>query len=593
MKDYNLKLLISLLIISLSNLATGQSSVSLFNGKDVSGWRKVGGTGQFTVEDGVIRGHSIDIKDNTFLTTKKTYDNFILELEARFDMDELTNSGIQFRSHAIDNRLRGYQFEFDNGATTSNTGAVWDEYGTRGFIAPFIPLSWIHKADYKELMQKHGEAVKTFQTNTASLLKKRDWNTIKIHCQDGRVQTWLNGVKQTDFTDPKGVGYKSGLIGLQLHSGKRCEVSWRNIQITPLQATTNTAASTVSDDKKEVLTADQLAYLDKLMRDTFRFMHEAADPETGLTGNHKGDYSFVNSTPIGLHIASLAIGSELGLIDKDEAAAKFEKVLDTMEKIHFKQDGFFPNFINRDLSTKFNSVMVISDYNFYPVGMVVARQVWPQYEKRISKYLDSIKWNKLYNKTQNRVIAGYDLSTKKAAYEGLWLASDARCALMMMVGAGAAPGKVWEGQISSKMNTAYGPINTPGMNFGGTYIAGITGLFMHESDLVNVGSTVGNMGWFQYKFSRKRNYPLWGWSNSFIVGRNYSSAGMIPEWNVTPHALSMLLEYYPRHVTAALQKMTKMGGQVPPKGYEGKEWGLLGCYDMERNLWGDYYLSLE
>jgi hypothetical protein len=60
---------------------------------------------------------------------------------------------------------------------------------------------------------------------------------------------------------------------------------------------------------------------------------------------------------IGLHIASLAIGSELGLIDKDEAAAKFEKVLDTMEKIHFNQDGFFPNFINRDLSTKFNSVM--------------------------------------------------------------------------------------------------------------------------------------------------------------------------------------------------------------------------------------------
>ncbi|MBT4820486.1 MAG: hypothetical protein HON70_32560, partial [Lentisphaerae bacterium] len=139
----------------------------------------------------------------------------------------------------------------------------------------------------------------------------------------------------------------------------------------------------------------------------------------------------------------------------------------------------------------------------------------------------------------------------------------------------------------------YGTIHTPGMNFGGTYIAGITGLFMYESDLVDVGATVGNMGWFQYQFSRKRNYPLWGWSNSFIVGRHYSAAGMIPEWNVSPHALSMLLEYYPRHVTATLQKMDKMGGRIPPAGSEGKEWGLLGCYDMERNLWGDYYLSLE
>jgi len=77
------------------------------------------------------------------------------------------------------------------------------------------------------------------------------------------------------------------------------------------------------------------------------------------------------------------------------------------------------------------------------------------------------------------------------------------------------------------------------------------------------------------------------------VGRSYSAAGMIPEWNITPHALSMLLDYYPRHVTAALQKMDMMGGRVPPEGSEGKEWGLLGCYDMDRNLWGDYYLSLE
>ena len=224
-------------ILLTEDLAAGhQQSISLFNGKDLSGWHKVGGTGKFMVENGVIRGHGIDIKGNTFLTTNKTYDNFILELEARFDMDELTNSGIQFRSHAIDKRLRGYQFEFDNGAATSNTGAVWDEYGTRGFISPFIPLPWIHKTDYDALMQKHGEAVKTFQTNTAKLLKKRDWNTIKIRCRDGRVQTWLNGIKQADFTDPEGAGFRSGVIGLQLHSGKRCEVSWRNIRITELES---------------------------------------------------------------------------------------------------------------------------------------------------------------------------------------------------------------------------------------------------------------------------------------------------------------------------------------------------------------------
>jgi hypothetical protein len=353
------------------------------------------------------------------------------------------------------------------------------------------------------------------------------------------------------------------------------------------------ALPAIASQRKDVLDKNQIEFLDGLMRDTFRFMHESVDPVTSLTGNTQGDTSFVNSTPIGLHIASLAIGSELGLIDADEAAAKFEKVLDTMEKIHFKQDGFFPNFIKQDLTPQFDSVMIISDYNFYPIGMVVARQVWPQYEERITKYLDSIKWDKLYNKEANRVISGYDLATGKAANEGLWVASDARGAVVMMVGSGAVPPKVWDGMVHTKMETEYGSIYTPGMNFGGTYIAGITGLFMYESDLVDVGSTVGNMGWFQYEFSRKRNYPLWGWSNCFIVGRSYSVAGLIPEWNISPHSLSMLLEYYPRHVTAALQKMDKMGGRIPPAGYEGKDWGLLGCYDMERNLWGDYYVSLE
>ena len=86
-------------------------------------------------------------------------------------------------------------------------------------------------------------------------------------------------------------------------------------------ATSLSNAEAPKPSGKDVLEKGQVEFLDKLMRDTFRFMHEAVDPKTGLTGNHQDDLSFVNSTPIGLHIASLALGSELGLIDADEAAA--------------------------------------------------------------------------------------------------------------------------------------------------------------------------------------------------------------------------------------------------------------------------------
>ena len=62
----------------------------------------------------------------------------------------------------------------------NNTGGVYDEHGTRGFISPFIPCHWIQKKNYKQLMEKHGEAVRAFQTKNRGLFKKRGWNKIVI-----------------------------------------------------------------------------------------------------------------------------------------------------------------------------------------------------------------------------------------------------------------------------------------------------------------------------------------------------------------------------------------------------------------------------
>lgn len=54
-----------------------------------------------------------------------------------------------------------------------------------------------------------------------------------------------------------------------------------------------------------------------------------------------------------------------------------------------------------------------------------------------------------------------------------------------------------------------------------------------------------------------------------------------------------MIEYYPKHVTANLRKMTKLGGTVPPKGYEGKKWGLRDSYNMQTKRWDHRYLSLD
>jgi hypothetical protein len=345
---------------------------------------------------------------------------------------------------------------------------------------------------------------------------------------------------------------------------------------------------------KDVLDKKQVEFLETLLRDTWTFIDDTCNPETGIPQNFQGGAGgYINSTNVGLYIASLAAASEIGLIDEKVAEQKFEKVMISMEKV-YQSHGFFPNFIPPDLSTiPRGGVMIISDYNIYPAGMIVARQKWPRHAKRINTYLDSIEWERMYVKKDNAIVWGYDLGAEKVVGAGLWLACDARVAATMMIAEGAAPANVWADMIRGPMAAKEGTICQPGNRFGVTYISATTGLFFHEYDTEDVGETVGNLGWHQYKFSRRRGYPLWGWSNCMIPGRGYTELGYVPEWTVTPHALAMLIDYYPRHVTSALQKMYKLGGGLPPTGFEGKQWGLLGCYDMQRNVWGKNYLSHE
>ena len=53
--------------------------VSLFNGRDLAGWVKRGGSAEYQVDDGCIVGKCVpNTPDNTFLCTEREFGNFIL-----------------------------------------------------------------------------------------------------------------------------------------------------------------------------------------------------------------------------------------------------------------------------------------------------------------------------------------------------------------------------------------------------------------------------------------------------------------------------------------------------------------------------------
>ncbi len=191
--------------------------VSIFNGKDLTGWTVKGGSGKFSVVDGVIVGECVpDTPHNTFLCTEKEYGDFILRLE--YKMEVPGNSGIQFRSHVRQDgdqqRVFGYQAEMDshNGGWT---GKIYDE-GRRG-----------HQHGVTFLDKTPQETV----DKANATLDLSQWTTLEIQCVGPSIRTWINGVAVTNMFDYYDL---SGIFGFQVHAGKEGKILWRNIRIRDL-----------------------------------------------------------------------------------------------------------------------------------------------------------------------------------------------------------------------------------------------------------------------------------------------------------------------------------------------------------------------
>lgn len=217
------KLLLALLAFAPYLLATEveEGFVPLTNGKDLSGWKVVGGNGQFKFENGEVIGTGENVKANTFLISEKTYKDFDFRFEMKFDTLK-GNSGMMFRGLQKDGdgRVHSYQCEHDNGKERSWTAGLYDE-ARRGWLFP-------NKANKEQC------AAFTQQGN--KVFKWEDWNEIRIVCVGKHIQIFLNGEKRVDFVDDGKEFTPEGFFGMQVHSGQSTSVRWRNLRIKELTA---------------------------------------------------------------------------------------------------------------------------------------------------------------------------------------------------------------------------------------------------------------------------------------------------------------------------------------------------------------------
>ena len=194
---------------ALTALARGDdaSKPAFFNGKDTDGWE---GLPQYwSVKDGALVGSTFPdgLRFNTFLCSKKKYQDFELQFQVRLiGKDWSGNSGVQIRSEIFDR----------------------EHFAVRGPQCDMGEIYWgsLYGEHFGGMMQQSPKDV------VNRVLKKDDFNDYFIRCVGKHVTIKLNGEVTVDNDFDKLPD--EGIIAWQLHQGKPMEVTFKNIQFKEL-----------------------------------------------------------------------------------------------------------------------------------------------------------------------------------------------------------------------------------------------------------------------------------------------------------------------------------------------------------------------
>ena len=215
-------LALPMLVVTAQADDSEQGFVSMFNGRDLTGWE--GKPGGWWVEDGAITSRSTKenpcVKHHYLVWQGGEPADFILRFKYRLVGG---NSGVQIRSQKRPNwDTWGYQADMEAGSQW--TGCLFQHdrggvvmRGKRAVIAPDGTRTEETFASGEELQKK---------------IKQDDWNDYEITARGSKVVIKINRelMCEVDDRDEK-LACRSGIIALQMHPGPPMEVQFRDLRI--------------------------------------------------------------------------------------------------------------------------------------------------------------------------------------------------------------------------------------------------------------------------------------------------------------------------------------------------------------------------
>lgn len=200
----NFILLVCLFIGTLSSF--GQSSEPemkvIFDGDDLDHWVVPENNIWWTMKDGILLAKSDSAKTGSNLWTKKSYTDFVVQLDFKFGEGTI-DSGIF---------MRGSSKEFLQIQIGESGSLKRDMTGS-----PHIP--------------SRGYPVEA--EGVAKLLQVKGWNTMKAKAIGNTYKVWLNGVEVMNYTFD--TDKLEGPIGLQLHPNRDMSIEFKNVLVAEIK----------------------------------------------------------------------------------------------------------------------------------------------------------------------------------------------------------------------------------------------------------------------------------------------------------------------------------------------------------------------
>ncbi len=224
---------------------------------------------------------------------------------------------------------------------------------------------------------------------------------------------------------------------------------------------------------REDLPASNAAFATRLARDTWRGLEALTDREHGLPVNHVrvtpdpaggvltdvADYA--SPTDIGLHLLAIVEAHDLGWLSADEAVARVERILGTLDQLETHR-GILFNYYDTTSLERTSHYLSFVDSAWLAAGLMVVRNALPRVAARCTALIERADYGFFYDPRHQLLRQGYHTDTQRPAlaHYGM-LYTEARLGALIAIGKGDVPVDVWYAMVRSFPASCRGQSLTP------------------------------------------------------------------------------------------------------------------------------------